>query len=1271
MLSFSKLQDISRLGIFIVDAKTGRPLPRVPIYAEIALDGGFVIPRTKGSIEIEEAAPQLLPIIAEELDSYFGAAFLANQTDAWLADLLVRIYSKLDGGGLLKSGADPEEARATARGVIADFAKRKKILPKSGDPAVRFPLGVLSSDHSGFVSFDLSRARLAGAGSEQTIMSAQAARVLVYPYLVDDLVVDVALQGRVASDAIVGKIALESSAFHNAPALNLPAMQNPNLVDWRLSPGSFAASPLSLVGENGCQSYTPANFATSQVNIRQVVRLDEEIEPGFPGARVIEYSVSFIPIGHSLGQVLYSLPLAPGESTRVAVVNWRRQDSGTRTEDTIVTESLVHDQAHDRVIGETVDAALDEWQRGGSVMGGWANGGGVSANLYSIVGLSGGHMMSAGGGYSTSSGTRTLAADTMQKVTDRIHQASSAVREMHGTVVLQTDQQESESIETRAFANNNRGHSLNILYHEVLQHFRVVTEFKKKYAAVLLKRLPRDFNDDGFVLDMRHRLEPVTLDVSLKPAGYDALRAIDMVRQDQARNPPAPPPFWAGNLRFVRFKFQVRVNFDNTNNVINARVVRYQTPDTPLRYEWTQVNPTGPETYSDPNFNATGTFNNENQDALLGTAAVDIPWWDIKSFNFRMMAVSGDVTVARLDVFGIDENGNSHNLGAAENVTALENSNNALVINAWPPDPPVAPAPPAPAPTPEQSVDSEVYYNAVRLKKHLEAEKEYYGRALDLSDDPNAYASDFETRPFGNGMAIDKVAPTPLEILGTYVAFPLIDQDVIAEEERRWGPEIHAPAERLISLPTRGVFAEAKLGHCNVAEEIDETRFWRWDEHPMPVVASDIAPVQPVAPQPVQLDLKGSELPSPIVSIQNAPALPDPTGMGAALQLLGTANIFRDMSMSTEVGKLMSDLISGSVSMAEAANRARQITAGGGGGSAAGSTGRGGGWDAGGGGNPQGAKPPATTGGGAGSGATQGSASAPGSANAGRRDSPREQHDQLQLYRSAGNEGDITPEQQSSLIWDYLNANKIGSTAAPASAWPKLDPTEVSERILELSANPNMVTQGALGLCGEATFIRNVIRRDRSKFFYFATGLHQSGVAYIGSLRIEPGSDLRNADYIAIGANIPAGGVALPPEADWMILSSIRDSENEWLDFEGSPTENFALSSDFEENFEWHQKSGLYTSVNKDTVKDMAVITAFARKEEKSHILMWMNVAMFEDDRQGGHMISIESPITVDSAANTVSFDYWTWGEPTYRHANVSTERFLANYYGSIAAWFD
>lgn len=47
-----------------------------------------------------------------------------------------------------------------------------------------------------------------------------------------------------------------------------------------------------------------------------------------------------IGVGHSLGQVVYSLPLAPCESVNIAVIDWSLQDTTVRTDDRRATETL-------------------------------------------------------------------------------------------------------------------------------------------------------------------------------------------------------------------------------------------------------------------------------------------------------------------------------------------------------------------------------------------------------------------------------------------------------------------------------------------------------------------------------------------------------------------------------------------------------------------------------------------------------------------------------------------------------------------------------------------------------------------------------------------------------------------------------------------------------------------------------------------------------------------------------------------------------------------
>ena len=917
------LQDLSqsRLALFLVDADTGRPLRRIPVYAEAVLVEGVSAVRTDAltsrslSVLSRENSP-----LAEAIRRAIAASVDLDQDPPPEPDVIEEIVRAVE-RALRDAGWEdvPYDARrmeATVADAVERMARELSlpVPPVLPPPAThRVPLGVLASDHAGFLSYDLRRVAFSVALPANRRERATV-DFHVYPMLRDLGRFVVLDQGRVAPDAVVGKMELRQDPVTPFPdfALNLPALQNPGLIDWRLSPGSFAAVPQHLIGLDGCEALTPANFATSQFHMRQVVRLNETV-PGanFPAAHVYEYAVSLIPIGHSLGQVQYSLPLAPGESVRLAVIDWRRADAVQRDEKTKLTESLLHDQTRDRTITETVKAAIDEWQRGGSVMGGLAGGAGASgqSGATSVVG---GGMLSIGGAYATSSGSRDIAADTTQKITDAIHQASVSTREIQSTVVVQTDQQEAQNIQTRAFANHNRGHTMTVLYYEVLRHYRVVTEFTRRYRAALIPRTAWNLNDDVTLLNKRFVLQGALLEPGLAPA-FDALMRADKARKERERNPPVPVvPFDEANIVFTQFMTRFLVgggSEDSSPNAFELHVKLKSGQEITLTAA------------GSPNYNKDEKFNDSGADFYIISDPGATRWGDIANFRFVKASGDNELVLREIHIDGLSAQGtrsvHRHPMGSTYSLEDSEDPTDNHVTLAVVPPPPAPPVPPVP--TLEQSLPLDDYALIRRLKDHVTSESAYYTRLLDLATHPNAYATRFETEAWaGVTMLIDAVAPTPLEVMGSRIGFPLLDQH---DDERLAIP----PMERLVSMPTRGIFAEAKLGHCNVAEEIDETRFWRWDEHPLPFIASEIAPVQPIQPKPAAPEATPSAFPAPVATIQAPVALPDPTGMAAVLKALTTPDIFRDMSAKAEVQKLLGDLIEGAVSMAQAANKAREI----------------------------------------------------------------------------------------------------------------------------------------------------------------------------------------------------------------------------------------------------------------------------------------------------------------------------------------------------------
>ena len=122
---------------------------------------------------------------------------------------------------------------------------------------------------------------------------------------------------------------------------------------------------------------------------------------------------------------------------------------------------MLHQTHRDRTIAETVNAALQEFQRGSSFMGGKANsaGGSGGANLGVVGWRRRRQRLSHGRIDRQHQGSRDLAAENIQRLTDNFTQASSAQRELNSTVVIQARQEEKQSIQTRTFSNYNHSHT--------------------------------------------------------------------------------------------------------------------------------------------------------------------------------------------------------------------------------------------------------------------------------------------------------------------------------------------------------------------------------------------------------------------------------------------------------------------------------------------------------------------------------------------------------------------------------------------------------------------------------------------------------------------------------------------------------------------------------------------------------------------------------------------------------------------------------------------
>jgi hypothetical protein len=127
---------------------------------------------------------------------------------------------------------------------------------------------------------------------------------------------------------------------------------------------------------------------------------------------------------------------------------------------------------------------------------------------------------------------------------------------------------------------------------------------------------------------------------------------------------------------------------------------------------------------------------------------------------------------------------------------------------------------------------------AYRLLAHLNEHLEFYHRGIwwNMDAERRYMLLDGFLAPNAGGRSVASVVENRLlGFAGNSLVMPVargfhLDPTYSAPEDRgvslleHYAPAIPVPAAR-ISVPTRGVFAEAVMGSCNSCEEKDETRF--------------------------------------------------------------------------------------------------------------------------------------------------------------------------------------------------------------------------------------------------------------------------------------------------------------------------------------------------------------------------------------------------------------------------------------------------------------
>lgn len=191
--------------------------------------------------------------------------------------------------------------------------------------------------------------------------------------------------------------------------------------------------------------------------------------------------------GLTLGNLLYSLPLAPGEQQRVVVSERVSTASVVDSERLDIAEQQHSSLREDASTSAVFDSAFQEHvnasssYRNDARSSSWGVAGGIGAVIGPVafgIGAGGGGGSSSNSGNTRSAldGVRTYTSSASEEMHRSVERQAAARRSASRTAIRLATETERETVTTKVITNHNKMHALTMQYWEVLRKFMSTTE---------------------------------------------------------------------------------------------------------------------------------------------------------------------------------------------------------------------------------------------------------------------------------------------------------------------------------------------------------------------------------------------------------------------------------------------------------------------------------------------------------------------------------------------------------------------------------------------------------------------------------------------------------------------------------------------------------------------------------------------------------------------------------------------------------------------------
>ncbi|WP_373055695.1 hypothetical protein [Zunongwangia sp. H14] len=238
---------------------------------------------------------------------------------------------------------------------------------------------------------------------------------------------------------------------------------------------------------------------------------------------ILHFKSVFKADGYSLGDLVYSLPLAPGQKKQIVVFESSHSLTGAESQSTTQGESLSAELLSDRFITDQLSGGINEDMSGRSQ----AKTSGMSAGLGVGVSYGGiGGSLGVAGGFSNSSSSasqnssRNITQFFGEKLRQSLIQNAESYRHLNASIVTTVTEGQDYGVTAETVANHNHCHSLTMMYFEVLRHYAIFQEISHVEECVFVPLLMTNFSTENIHKwkdVIAQRLLPIPSNTYLQP----------------------------------------------------------------------------------------------------------------------------------------------------------------------------------------------------------------------------------------------------------------------------------------------------------------------------------------------------------------------------------------------------------------------------------------------------------------------------------------------------------------------------------------------------------------------------------------------------------------------------------------------------------------------------------------------------------------------------------------------------------------------------------